>query len=72
MVDYFKIESLKLHIIEGLRDVSVEDTRKLVSLASGIITLLNYSIELNKLNKKLIEDDLVIQIEKRYARLVSK
>ncbi|KKN51791.1 hypothetical protein LCGC14_0618910 [marine sediment metagenome] len=64
-----KLNRLKHRCIEGLRTVSIEDTRGLVSLASDILALLYYSIRRNSLREDHIIEDMKEQTERKYQEL---
>lgn len=69
LVNYNEIESLKRVIIEGLKDVSIKDTKKWLSLASDLLAMLNYSIKINRLDKDAIGRDLEEQINRKMKLL---
>ncbi|KKM19679.1 hypothetical protein LCGC14_1653140 [marine sediment metagenome] len=68
-MDYTEFTKIKCHCIEGLKDVSMKNTRMLVSLSSDMLALLNYSIKSNKIGKDIIEGDLEEQIRRKLKLL---
>ena len=68
-MNYIEINNLKRHCIDGLRDVSIENVKKLVSLASDVLALLNISIRLSKLSNSVIGDELKHQINEKYNKI---
>ncbi|KKN05746.1 hypothetical protein LCGC14_1084250 [marine sediment metagenome] len=67
-----KISKIKQNCIKGLKNIKIEDTKELVSLASDVMALLYYSIRRNGLRRDLLIEDVKEQTNKKYTELVAK